>query len=102
MRRRGDEALDRMKARLLDGPGHVDTAVRRAAFNGDAAGVPTEVAGLVDKIRQNAYKVTQDDIDDAKAAGWSESQLFELTIATAAGAGLHRRDVIDRLLGEGG
>ena len=96
MRRRGDEALDRMRDRLLNGPGHVDQSVRRAAFSGGE--VPASVAGLVEKIRLHAYKVTDADIEAAKAAGWSESQLFELAVAAAAGAGLHRRDVIDRLL----
>jgi alkylhydroperoxidase family enzyme len=92
--------LDRLRSRLLDGPGHVEQSVRQAAFRGDAAGVPAEVAGLVDKIRHHAYQVTDEDIAKAKAAGWSDSQLFELTVATAAGAGLHRRDVIDRLLND--
>lgn len=103
MRRRGDEALDRMRARLLDGPGEVDQAVRQAAFHGRTAdgAVPPAVAGLVDKIRQHAYRVTDDDIAAAKQAGWTDSQLFELAVAAAAGAGLHRRDVIDRLLKEG-
>jgi hypothetical protein len=86
-----------MRARLLDGPGEVDPSVRRAAFEGGA--VPGSVAGLVDKIRLHAYKVTDADVAAARAAGWSESQLFELAVAAAAGAGLHRRDVIDRLLG---
>jgi hypothetical protein len=87
-----------MRARLLDGPGTVDKAVRVAAFNGDGAALPEAVAGLVDKIRLHAYKVTDDDIAAAQKAGWSDSQLFELVVATAAGAGLHRRDVVDRLL----
>lgn len=99
MRRRGDEALDRMRARLLNGPGEVDTSVRRAAFEGGQ--VPEAVAGLVDKIRLHAYKVTDDDIAAAKAAGWTDSQLFELLVATAAGAGIRRRDAVDRLLKEG-
>jgi len=87
-----------MRERLLDGPGEVDASVRRAAFHGDAAAVPEAVAGLVEKIRLHAYKVTDSDIASAKAAGWSDSELFELFVATAAGAGLHRRDVLDRLL----
>ena len=100
MRRRGDDSLDRMRSRLLTGPGYLDQNVRRAAFAGGT--VPATLATLVDKIRNHAYKVTDRDIADAKAAGWTETQLFELTVATAAGAGLHRRDVIDRLLsGEG-
>jgi alkylhydroperoxidase family enzyme len=89
-----------MRSRLLEGPGHLDTSVRRAAFEGGA--VPDALAALVDKIRNHAYKVTDDDIAAARAAGFTETQLFELTVATAAGAGLHRRDVIDRLLANGG
>ena len=92
--------MDRLRSRLLDGPGHVDQSVRQAAFRGDVEHLPAEVAGLVDKIRRHAYKVTDDDIAAAHAAGWSDSRLFELTVATAAGAGLHRRDVIDRLLAD--
>ena len=88
-----------MRARLVDGPGRVDQAVRKAAFEGGP--VPASIAGLVDKIRLHAYKVTDQDIEDAKSAGWTETQLFEIAVATAAGAGLHRRDVIDRLLGAG-
>jgi hypothetical protein len=97
MRRPGDEALDHMRERLLHGPGLLDQSVRREAFNGGA--VPDAVAGLVEKIRLHAYKVTDADVEAAQAAGWSDSELFELFVAAAAGAGLHRRDVIDQLLG---
>jgi len=98
MKRLADEALDRMRARLLDGPGKVDKAVRRAALEG--GDVPESIAKLVEKIRLHAYKVTDDDVRDALAAGWTESQLFEVFVAVAAGEGLRRREVIDRLLGE--
>lgn len=87
-----------MRDRLLNGPGVLDQSVRRAALEGGV--VPDAVAGLVDKIRLHAYKVTDADVEAAQAAGWSDSELFELFVATAAGTGLHRRDVIDRLLGE--
>jgi hypothetical protein len=98
MRRRADEALDQLQTRLREGPGAVDPTIRAAAFDG--AAVPEPVAGLVDKIRLHAYKVTDRDIADAESAGWSDSQLFELIVAAAAGAGLHRRDVVDRLLAD--
>jgi hypothetical protein len=96
--RRADRALERMRSRLLHGPGVLDGAVRQAAFRGDP--VPPSLAPLVEKIRYHAYKVIDRDIAEALAAGWSESQLFELAVATAAGAGFYRLAVCDRLLGE--
>jgi hypothetical protein len=85
-----------MRSRLLYGPGVVEPALRQAAFGGDP--MPASLAVLVDKIRLHAYQVTDRDIADALAAGWTESQLFELTVATAAGAGFQRLDLVDRLL----
>ena len=86
-----------MRWRLLHGPGVVDQTVRQAAFRGDP--VPASLTTLVDKIRFTAYQVTDRDIAEALAAGWTESQLFELAVATAAGAGFRRLDVVDGLLG---
>jgi hypothetical protein len=85
-----------MRERLFHGPGVVDRAVRQAAFRGDP--VPASLSALVDKIRLHAYRVTDRDVAEAVAAGWTESQLFEVAVATAAGAGFHRLEVVDRLL----
>lgn len=89
-----------MRARLLHGPGEVDAQVRRAVFEG--GDVPESIARLAEKIRLHAYKVTDEDVRAARDAGWTESQLFEVFVAAAAGAGLHRRDVVDRLLAGSG
>ena len=94
--RRADGPLGRMRWRLLHGPGVVDRAVRQAAFRGEP--VPSSLAALVDKIRLHAYRVIDRDVAEAVAAGWTESQLFEVAVATAAGAGFHRLEVVDRLL----
>ena len=96
MRRRADRPLQRMRARLLYGPGAVAPALRQAAFSGGP--MPASLAVLVDKIRCRAYQVTDRDVAEALAAGWTESQLFELTVAAAAGAGFQRLDLVDRLL----
>jgi hypothetical protein len=85
-----------MRSRVLEGPGVVDRAVRQAAFGGDP--VPASLSVLVEKIRFHAYRVTDEDVAAAHAAGWTESQLFEVAVATAAGAGFHRLEVVDRLL----
>jgi hypothetical protein len=88
--------LARLRSRLLYGPGVVEPALRRAAFSGDP--MPASLAALVEKVRFRAYQVTDRDVADALAAGWTESQLFELTVATAAGAGFQRLELVDRLL----
>jgi hypothetical protein len=85
-----------MRSRLLHGPGVADRAVRQAAFRGDP--VPASLTALVDKIRLHAYRVTDRDVAEAVAAGWTERQLFEVAVATAAGAGFHRLEVVDHLL----
>jgi alkylhydroperoxidase family enzyme len=38
----------------------------------------------------HAYKVTDVDINQLKVAGYSEDELYELTISAALGAGLAR------------
>ena len=72
--------------------GHLAPEIRQAALDGGQ--LPPDLAPLAAKIRQNAWKVTDDDIAAAKRAGYSEDQLFELTVATALGASRQRLDVV--------
>lgn len=48
-------------------------------------------AELVDKVARHAYRVGDADVEAARAAGWSDHELFDLVVATAVGAGLGRR-----------
>jgi hypothetical protein len=64
-------------------------AVREAAARGEP---PADLAALVDKIRKHAYKVTDEDIAAAKAAGHSEDEIFEITCAAALGVAIARLD----------
>jgi len=68
--------------RITAGDGKASTEHRRAAFDG--AG-PEGAGGLIEKVTQHAYKVTDEDIAQAKAAGFSEDQIFELVICAAVG-----------------
>jgi len=71
---------------VVDGPGSTDSALRRQV----ASGQPTsELTILVQKIRDHAYKVTDDDMD-ALRAHYTEDQLFELMVAAAVGAAEYR------------
>lgn len=77
-----------LKRNVLDGPG-VTAAALRQAVAGQGT-VPAELAGFADKVRRHAYKITDEDIAALRAAGKSDDEIFELTIATAVGVALHR------------
>jgi alkylhydroperoxidase family enzyme len=60
---------------------------------------PSEFAAYLEKVRLHAHKVTDRDVEDLKAAGFSEDEIFEQTISTAVAAGLERLDAGLRALG---
>lgn len=82
------EKFDQARRELLDSDGHLDGRVRRAAFGG--LPVPESLARYVEKVRRHAYKVTDEDVAALRDAGLSDDEIFELTIATAVGAGFER------------
>ena len=51
---------------------------------------PPGFAAYLDKVRRNAYKVTDDDIHALQDAGYSEDVIFEQTVSVAVAAGLTR------------
>jgi alkylhydroperoxidase family enzyme len=53
---------------------------------------PPEMAGYLEKVRLHAYKVTDRDVEELKAAGFSEEEIFEHTVAAATAAGFERLD----------
>jgi alkylhydroperoxidase family enzyme len=75
---------------VLGGPGDLPPAVRRAAAEG--ASLPEPAAKYAEKVRRFAYKVMDEDIDALRAAGYSDSQIYELTEAAAYGAARVRLD----------
>jgi alkylhydroperoxidase family enzyme len=64
--------------------------VRVAAAPERAA--PPDLGGYLEKVRLHAYEVTDRDVDELKAAGFSEEEIFEHTVSAAVGAGLERLD----------
>ena len=69
---------------VLDGPAVASRAARRAVFeNRPGSGA---AAVLVDKVVRHAWKVTDEDVAAAKAAGVREDEIFELTVCAALGA----------------
>ena len=57
-----------------------------------AAPEPPALAPYLDKVRSRAYTVTHADVLALIAAGVSEDEIFEHTVAVAAAEGLRRLD----------
>src|SRR5262245_35641451 len=53
---------------------------------------PPEFAAYLRKVRLHAYKVTNRDVEELKAAGYNEDDIFEQTVSAAVAAGLERLD----------
>jgi alkylhydroperoxidase family enzyme len=51
---------------------------------------PPELAPYLEKVRKNAYRVTDEDVRALKEAGFSEDAIFEQTVSVAVAAGLER------------
>jgi alkylhydroperoxidase family enzyme len=51
---------------------------------------PAALAPYLEKVRLHAYKVTDRDVEELKAAGFSEDEIFEHTVSVATAAGLER------------
>ena len=84
--------------RVLQGPGVSSTEARRAAFDNTGANPATR--DLTNKVAQNAWKVTGNDVAGAKAKGASDDEIFELVIAAALGQSTRQIDAAIRRLNE--
>ncbi len=84
------QARKALVARIKEGDGRASHAQRRAAF--DNAGLAEPLSTLIDKVAKHAYKVTDDDIAAARAAGLSEDQIFEIVVCAAIGQATRQYD----------
>jgi hypothetical protein len=91
-------AREALEARVLDGPGHTDPALRRAAARG--LGLPPELEAYVDTVRRHAFHVTDEQVDALRRLGYGEDQLFEITASAAVGAAGQRLEAGLRALEE--
>ncbi len=55
-----------------------------------AATLPTELLAYLKKVALYAYKITDEDVEALKSAGYNEDALFEITLSGALGAGMVR------------
>ena len=78
-----EEGWQQVSDAILDTPGALDPAVRRAIFAGDD---PPELAPLLDKVRRHAYRIT-----DADVEGLDADVVIEAALAAALGEALRDR-----------
>ncbi|HEX7086013.1 MAG TPA: hypothetical protein VF198_06590 [Vicinamibacterales bacterium] len=105
--------VDAVERSVFDGPGRVPAAARAAARDHaaravsgsaeppQASGVPDPWARHVDAVVRHAYRITDADIEALKAAGHTDDEIFETTVAAAVGAGVARLERALSLLKEG-
>ena len=68
---------------------HIDSLRATVAV---APPAPDAMAGYLGKVHERAYTVTDADVEALKAAGLSEDEIFEQTVAAAIYEGLRRLD----------
>jgi uncharacterized peroxidase-related enzyme len=78
--------------RVLEGSGETSAALRYGMAERAAGGPPLEAPydDLARQIGQAAYKVTDEQVASVVEAAGSQRAAFELIVASALGAGLHR------------
>jgi hypothetical protein len=89
-------AIDRVRRAAIDARGVTDSALRRSVY--DAAAQPPPLGPYLDKVRDQSWSITDEDIGALRAAGYSEDAILELTIAAAAGAAGRQYDAALRAL----
>jgi alkylhydroperoxidase family enzyme len=60
---------------------------------------PEAMAAYLAKVRDRAYSVTDADVEALKAAGFTEDEIFEQTVAVAIAQGLRRLDAASAVIG---
>lgn len=73
---------------VLETPGATEPSVRKAALLGEQ--LPAPISTYVSKIEGESHHITDSDVADLLAAGYSEDAVFEITLAAAIGASARR------------
>ncbi len=60
--------------------------------------IPLDLIEYVDKVISDPHKVTDEDVERLKAAGYSEDAIFEITLCASVGCGMARLERGLRLL----
>jgi hypothetical protein len=81
---------------ILDGNGTSTGAARARAFEGE--GEAGAVAAYVAKVKNHAYRVTDEDVAAMRAAGLGDDEIFELSVAASVGQASRQYDAAVKAL----
>jgi alkylhydroperoxidase family enzyme len=90
--------LAELRRVVFEAPARSEPAVRAAAAGNGQLADP--LGSYAAKVRDESYRVTDADVDALRAAGISEDEIFEVTVAAALGAACRRLDAGLRALRE--
>ena len=93
---RHEGRIEALRAAVIDSKGALDSSIRRAAV--EDGELPAEVAAYADRVRKQAHTVTDEDIEALRGIGYSDDEIFELTVSLALGAGLRRLAIFRRAM----
>ncbi|HEY1573015.1 MAG TPA: hypothetical protein VGG05_16855 [Pseudonocardiaceae bacterium] len=86
-----------MRHAVLVAPATTDPGLRAAAAAGDP--LPEPWQSYATAVRDTSYRITDADLDRLTAAGYTEDQIYEVTVAAALGAALRSDDAGRAALG---
>lgn len=95
---RYDDLQKRLVDAVLNAPGDTPVTLRRTILEqaretpGAKGALPSSLNRYLNTVARHAYKVTDADVAALQQAGQSDNALFEITVAAAVGAALHRLD----------
>ncbi len=103
------ESVERVVKKVLGRDGYLEQDQRKNIFDFSSSAADSSIAGdelpenirpVIEKITHYPYKVIDRDIEQLKSLGFSEDQIYEMTVATALGAGAGRLSLTRRLIKE--
>ena len=82
--------VEKLKASVTQSAGTLSPDVRTAIVTRDRSRIPPALVPYLEKVWAHANRITDDDVEQLKHAGFSEDEIFEATAAAAVGAALMR------------
>jgi AhpD family alkylhydroperoxidase len=91
------DVAENLRHAVLVAPATTDPSLRSAAATGGQ--LPEPWQSYAATVRDDSHRITGTDIDRLTAAGHTEDEIFEVSVAAAVGAALHSFDTGRRALG---